>query len=327
MVKSFQDIRIELSSKNPKSIYFFSFCPKILFDELVYTLRTHFAKNAQVVSISSKTGVFSEFFNYDFFSGRKILILDWDLASPSKQQSKEIIQILSKYEDMVKSKANMKTNFLLVRSYLKQIDKEIYRYAKDVNVLYWISWKLQDVISVAKSKFPDVKFLEDADIMIAELVNRGAADILGVIKKAVLYAYPRRYISGKDISNVVDSADASISMRESLLKIILGDKKEIQYIISDEENLEQVIPQILLFLFSIIKLKAESKHEGFIDKYKISQELRIKNIDDKILKGIKSIDEVSLSPALLELAQKSRLGFFQHSIYLYHFLSKSFGQT
>ncbi|MCS7214022.1 MAG: hypothetical protein NZ927_07410 [Candidatus Calescibacterium sp.] len=327
MVKSFQDIRIELSSKNPKSIYFFSFCPKILFDELVYTLRTHFAKNAQVVNVSPKTSIFSEFFNYDFFSGRKILILDWDLISPSKQQSKEIIQILLKYEDMIKSKSNVKMNFLLVRSYMKQIDREIYKYAKDINVLYWVSWKLQDAISVAKSKFPDVKFLEDADLIITDLINRGAADIVGIIKKAVLYAYPRRYISGKDISNVVDLADASISTRESLLKIILGDKKEIQNIISDEENLEHTIPQILLFLFSVIKLKAESKHEGFIDKYKISQELRIKNIDDKILKRIKSIDEFSLSPDLLDLAQKSRLGFFQRSVYLYHFLSKSFGQT
>ncbi|MCX7734486.1 MAG: hypothetical protein N2254_06985 [bacterium] len=327
MVKSFQDIRIELSSKNPKSIYFFSFCPKILFDELVYTLRTHFAKNAQVVNVSPKTSIFSEFFNYDFFSGRKILILDWDLISPSKQQSKEIIQILLKYEDMIKSKSNVKMNFLLVRSYMKQIDREIYKYAKDINVLYWVSWKLQDAISVAKSKFPDVKFLEDADLIITDLINRGAADIVGIIKKAVLYAYPRRYISGKDISNVVDLADASISTRESLLKIILGDKKEIQNIISDEENLEHTIPQILLFLFSVIKLKAESKHEGFIDKYKISQELRIKNIDDKILKRIKSIDEFSLSPDILDLAQKSRLGFFQRSVYLYHFLSKSFGQT
>lgn len=317
MVKSFQDIRIELSSRNIKNIYFFSACPKILFDELIYTLKSHLGKNVKLLYISQKTPIFSEFFNYDFFSGRKILIIDWDLYSPSKQQIKEIISLISKYSE--KSKEQKSGNFLLARSYKKQLDKDVYKHTKDYGIIYWISWKMQDILSVVKSKFPDVKFLDDTDRAISDMVEKNFDDITGAVKKAVLYAYPRRYISAKDINSVIDPYDFTGYSKEELLKITFGELKNPSFL-CDEERSQQLVPKLIQFLFSIIKIKAESKNIGFIDRFRISQELRIRNVDDKILNMLKSVDETSLSKNLLNLEYKSRIGIFKNSFYVYNFI-------
>lgn len=318
MIKSFQEIRIELSSRNVRNIYFFSACPKILFDEIIYILKSRLGRNTKILNISQRTSIFSEFFNYDFFSGRKILILDWDLYFPSKQQIKEIISTILKYNEKSDQK---NTNFLLSRSYNKQIDKDLYKYVKDSGMIYWVSWKIQDVLSVVKSKFPDVKFLDDSEKVISDMVERNFGDILGAIKKAILYAYPRRYISAKDMYSVFDQNENVDSSSLDLLRTILGDPTSFIDLLEDDK-VQQILPRLIQLLLSIVKIKAESKTNGFIDKFRISQELRMKNLDDKTMNSIKSIDESLLLKNLLNLVYKSRIGSFQSSFYMYDFLKR-----
>lgn len=312
---------MELASRNPKSIYFLSGCPKILFDELVYTLRTHVGKNVEVVNVFQKTNIYSEFFNYDFFSGRKVLVVDLDALTLSRQQTGDLMSILHRYENAVRSGHNTKMNFLLVRSYLKQGEKDLYKKAREIGVAYWISWKTIDVLSIVKSKFPDVRFPEESEALIADMVNRGLDDIIGILKKAVLYAYPRRYISEKDITSVLETPDISLSTRRSILKLILGDHGEIQHVLSDNDRVQQILPYMVPIAFSIVKLKVESKEKGFLDKFKIVQDLKIRNIDDNDLKRIKALDEVLISKELSDVLYKSRIGYLQ-SLYVYDFFRR-----
>lgn len=316
MVKSFQEIRIELSSRNVRNIYFFSACPKILFDELIYILKSRLGRSVKILHISQRTSIFSEFFNYDFFSGRKILILDWDIYFPSKQQIKEIISVISKHNEKPDQK---NSNFLLSRSYIKQLEKELYKYAKDSGMIYWVSWKIQDILSVIKSNFPDVKFLDDSEKVISDMIEQNFGDIIGLIKKAVLYAYPRRYISAKDIYSVIDPNEHTEG--SDPLRIILGNPSN-SIDLSEDDKVQQIFSRFVQLLLTIIKIKVESKSSGFIDKFRISQELRIKNLDDKTMNSIKSIDEYLLSKNLINLAYKIRTGLFQSSFYMYEFLRK-----
>ena len=343
-MKSYQQIKTELGGgarKSPKRFYVFANCPRVIFDDLLATLKEKLGKGTRIAFISStKESVKEAILSSDFFSSKKIVVFDFELISPTKSQIQELIYTIDKLvgrkdtspagersavvDDSAQATKLKEKNtergapakLLIIRSERKPIPKEIRDRANSLGVFYWISWKYDDVLSIVKSRFPDVKFMEDAERILKYAISLGM-DVEQIMEKAVLYAYPKRYIGRGDIIKVIPP-EASLKLKNFSVEVLGGDIKNFP-IVERSEDINTVISAFTPYLLAFLKLRLTFSAQRSIKKYLIEKEMKTKDVDGvlKSLRVMKNPDYIASS--FSSVLEKSRLGKFPPSFYFFKF--------
>ena len=342
-MKSYQQIKTELGGtrKFPKRFYVFANCPRVIFDDLLSTLKGKLGKGTRVVFISSpKESVKEAILSSDFFSSKKIVIFDFELISPSKLQVQELVHTIDKLsgaKDVSPSADRLSVaggtasrtkgkeknlergapaKLLVIRSERKPIPKEIRDRANSLGVFYWISWRYDDILSVVKSRFPDVKFMEDAERILKYTISLGM-DVERIMEKAVLYAYPKRYIGKEDIIRVIPP-EASLKLKSFSVEVLGGEIKSFP-IVERSEDMNTVVSAFTPYLLAFLKLRLTFSAHKNIKKYLIEKEMKTKDVDG-ILKALRVMkNPADIISSFSSVLEKSRLGKFPPSFYFFKF--------
>lgn len=354
-MKTYQQIKAELGSgvkKGVKRFYVFANCPKIIFNDILTILKEKLGRGTQVIFISSsKESVKEVFLSSDFFSSKKIVVLDFEILSPSKTQLDEVVRIIDKLvgtgersRSEIKNenddfdsqlgisteeksglrevgklgtqKNSIPSKILIIRSDTKPIPKEIRDRANSCDAFYWVSWKPDDLISISMAKFPDVKFMADAEEVLKHIVSLGI-DVSQIMEKAVIYAYPKRYIGQKDIINVVPP-EISLKLKNFSLELLEGEIKSFP-LIERSEDMNAVISAFTYYFLSFLKLCLAFSAQRSMKRYLIEKEMKTNQVDG-IIKSIRTIKNPSqLVLSFSQSVEKSRVGKFPPSFYFFKF--------
>ncbi len=309
MTRSFQSVVAELSGKKLKPFYIFANCPKIFLEEFICIIKENLGKNVQVQFISSpKESIVQALFNMDFIFVKKVVVFDIETVSPSQAQISEIVSSVQKLV-----KRNKFDSVLILRTETKPLPRIIQDNFRDY--LVWISYESQSVLSMIKSRFQGVKFMQDADEELINLIKL-SIDVERIVNKAVLFAYPRTYIWKSDILSVV-SYENPKRLRNTALSLLMGDSNALKYL--GDDTFEPLMQLLVHYFVSLVKIKLESEVNKTITKYQIYQAFKVSNIDPMI-RTIKTINLPKFIAKFNSFLSKSRVGIFYPSLYLYELL-------
>lgn len=315
MLKKYHQLKVELSRNELKPVYFFANCPKIIFRDLLSSIKENMGKKTEVFSISSQKEKISDFFySQGFFYSKKIVVLDLETFSPSPYQFEEIYSILKKYSKSERSSERV----LVVRAERKPVPKNISELAEELQVLFWVIWTYEDIMFILKSLFPDVKLTDDAENFLKNLFQFNV-DLVSVLKKAVIYSYPKKYLNREDIASVL-SDELSMNIRKFAIQVLEGNLKNFP-IMERSEDINLILSTLSSYFFSFVRLKVEGSARGSLKKIQIENEFKTKDID-KIIASMKRANLADVIYGFLDVLFKSRVGNFSPSFYLFRFLKE-----
>jgi DNA polymerase III delta subunit len=313
MLKKYQQLKVELSKKELKPVYFFANCPKIIFRDLLSSIKENMGKKTEVFSISSQKEKISDFFySQGFFYSKKIVILDLETFSPSPHQFEEIYGILKKYSKSERSSGRV----LVVRTERKPVPKNISELAEDLQVFFWVIWTYEDIMFILKTLFPDVKLTDDAENFLKNLFQFNV-DLVSVLKKAVIYSYPKKYLNREDIASVL-SDELSMNIRKFAIQVLEGNLKNFP-IMERSEDINLILSTLSSYFFSFVRLKVDGSARGSLKKIQIENEFKTKDID-KIIASMKRANSSDIVHGFLDVLFRSRAGNYSLSFYLFRFL-------
>ncbi len=307
----YNKVKLELGSRKIKQFYVFANCPKIIFDEFISIIRDVLGKRTRVIFISSqKDSIIELFATRDFFSDKKVIVVDLERLVLSQKQVSEVIRLFSSYTGKELNRV------FIIRSFLHSIMKDIQTIAKQKGFFFWITWSGQDIISILRGRFPDVRFVDGAEDLIKELSYAGA-DVYEIVSKAVLYAFPARYIDENHIIHVLPMK-FSIRLKDMALSILSGELKNLPAI-DKEQDISALISFLAQYFVSFVKLKSEGEAYGSVKKYQIAQVFRTQDVD-KLINSMRSNEIKNLVKKFVEFVEKERIGILSPDIYLMRFV-------
>ncbi len=311
MKKRYQHILVEIGRKvKIKPLYVFANCPKLIFKEFISAIKENLGKGAEIIQIySQKESIYHLFSSQDFFSRKgKIIVLDFELFSPSQSQIYEIQKICQKFNDSTES-------VVAIRSERKPINKVILDLASKLQSYWWISYEVSDIISILKSRFPEIRIMDDAEEILYQL-TQAEIDLEVILHKAMLYAFPRKYIVKDDILKVLPP-DLSIPFKKVAIDILSG-KINSLFLLRDEDP-HHVLSAFYPYVFSFIKLKTEAEVYRSLKKFQIEAEFRTSEIDG-IIKSMRKLKSSEIAKKFTFTLLKSRGGLFSPLFYLLDFV-------
>jgi hypothetical protein len=311
MKKRYQQILVEIGKKAKiKPLYVFANCPKPIFKEFLSAIKENLGKGVEIIQIySQKESIYHLFSSQDFFSRKgKIIVLDLELFSPSQSQIYEIQKICQKFNSSTES-------VVVIHSEKKSINKVILDLASKLESYWWISYETSDIISILKSRFPEIRIMEDAEEVLYQIAQTDL-DPEEILHKAALYAFPRKYIVKDDILKVLP-LDFSIPFKKVAIDILSGKINSLFLLRYEDPN--SVLSGLYPYVFSFIKLKTEAEVYRSLKKFQIEAEFRTSEIDG-IIKSMRKVKSSEVSQKFTYTLLKVRVGLFSPLFYLLNFI-------
>jgi hypothetical protein len=311
MKRRYQQVLVEIGKKvKIKPLYVFANCPKLIFKEFISAIKENLGKGVEIIQIySQKESIYNLFSSQDFFSRKgKIIVLDFELFFPSQSQIHEIQKICQKFNNSTES-------VVAIRSEKKSINKVILDLASSLQSYWWISYEVSDIISILKSRFPEIRIMEDAEEILYQIAQT-EIDLEVILHKAMLYAFPRKYIVKDDILKVLPP-DFSFPFKKVAIDILSGKINSLLLLRDEDPN--YVLSALYPYVFSFIKLKTEAEVYRSLKKFQIEAEFRTSEIDG-IIKSMRKVKSSEIAKKFTFTLLKSRGGLFSPLFYLLDFV-------